>query len=139
MNRLAAVLALPLAAALALPLAILPAAALANTALNLQADVVPSATPQEVQFVEHDFNKGDTSGWHIHHGVEMAYVLKGDFAFRIGGQGPIMLHIGDSIEVPRDTPHRVDNVGPGEGKLIISYLIDKGGPQKIPVPAPPGS
>jgi quercetin dioxygenase-like cupin family protein len=104
---------------------------------DLHVDVTPSAVPQEVQLVEHDFKKGQSSGWHIHHGVELAYVQQGHVAFNVGGQaGSINLRAGGSIEIDRDTPHKATNVGPGRAILIISYLMDKGAPASIPVPAP---
>jgi quercetin dioxygenase-like cupin family protein len=103
--------------------------------LDLHADVLPSAGPQEVIFVEHDFDPGDSSGLHIHHGVELTYVLKGTMQLAIDGQPPRIVHAGDSFRIERDTPHEVRNVGRSKGALIISYLMDKGVPWKIPVTA----
>ncbi|HEY3798030.1 MAG TPA: cupin domain-containing protein [Caulobacteraceae bacterium] len=105
---------------------------------NLHVDVTPSAVPQEVQLVQHDFAPGETSGWHIHHGVEMAYVLTGDLQISVAGRAPIVVHPGDSFMVPRDTPHEARNIGARPASLILSYLMDKGVPAKIAVPAPPG-
>jgi quercetin dioxygenase-like cupin family protein len=119
--------------------AALATAATAAPPLDQRTDVIPSSTPQEVQLVEHDFAPGETSGWHIHHGVELAYVMKGDLELKVAGRPPIQLHPGDSFQVPRDTPHEATNTGSSEAALIISYLIDKGGPAKIAVPAPVGA
>lgn len=44
--------------------------------LDLHADVLPGTFPQEVILVEHDFNPGDSSGLHIHHGVELPMCSK---------------------------------------------------------------
>jgi quercetin dioxygenase-like cupin family protein len=123
------------AIAIAVGMAILASPALA-IGPDLHVDVTPSSVPQEVQLVEHDLKKGQSSGWHIHHGVELAYVQQGHVAFNVGGQGPINLRAGGSIEIDRDTPHKATNVGPGRAILIISYLMDKGAPAAIPVPAP---
>jgi quercetin dioxygenase-like cupin family protein len=122
--------------ALALLSAALPNLSHAGTAaapLDLHVDVLPGTAPQEVILVEHDFDHGDSSGLHIHHGVELAYVLKGDLQVTIEGQPPRLVHAGDSFRVERDTPHEVRNVGRGTAALIISYLMDKGVPWKIPV------
>ncbi len=105
---------------------------------NLHIEVTPSAVAQEVQLVEHDFGRGESSGWHIHHGVELAYVLKGEIRLSVAGKAPVVLHAGDSFEVARDTPHEATNIGSGQAALIISYLIDKGVPGKIPVATPAG-
>jgi quercetin dioxygenase-like cupin family protein len=63
--------------------------------LDLHADVLPGTVPQEVILVEHDFNPGDSSGLHIHHGVELAYVLKGDLQVTIERQPPRLVHAGE--------------------------------------------
>jgi quercetin dioxygenase-like cupin family protein len=102
----------------------------------LRADVVPSAAPQEVQLLERRFAPGESSGWHIHHGVEMTYVVSGEMRLSIAGQPPRALHAGDSFKIDRDTPHEAVNTGAVEAVLIVTYLIDKGGPAKVPVPPP---
>jgi quercetin dioxygenase-like cupin family protein len=114
---------------------------LANTSAlaagpDLHVDVTPSSVPREVQLVEHDFGPGESSGWHIHHGVEMAYVLRGELRLQVVGRPAITVNPGDSFPIARDTPHEARNLGPGEAALIISYLLDKGSPGKIAVPAP---
>jgi quercetin dioxygenase-like cupin family protein len=103
--------------------------------LDLHTDVLPSSVPQEVILVEHDFEIGESSGHHIHHGVELAYVMKGDLILYIAGRPPRRLHTGESFRVERDTTHEVRNVGTGPAALIITYLMDKGVPWKIPVGA----
>ena len=104
--------------------------------MNWPVDVAPSAVPQEVQLVEHHLRKGQSSGWHIHHGVELTYVQQGRLQLNVAGQAPVNLRAGDSFEIARDRPHEVRNVGSGRAILIISYLMDKGVPGMIPVPAP---
>jgi quercetin dioxygenase-like cupin family protein len=97
---------------------------------------VPAHKGQEVNVVEHDIAPGQTIGWHIHHGVEITYVLSGAINLQIAG-GPIR-HVaaGDTFEVERDTPHRATNDGTEPAQLLITYLRDKAGPLAIPVPPP---
>jgi quercetin dioxygenase-like cupin family protein len=104
--------------------------------LDLHADVLPGAAAQEIMLVEHDLDPGANSGWHIHHGIELAYSLRGTMRVTIDGKPPRVIHAGDSFRVERDTPHEVENVGRGTAALIISYLMDKGVPWKIPVTGP---
>ncbi|HZZ87083.1 MAG TPA: cupin domain-containing protein [Caulobacteraceae bacterium] len=104
--------------------------------LDLRADVVPQTAPQEVRLIERDVAAGESTGWHLHHGVEMTYVLSGDLRLEVAGQAVRTLHAGDSFEVPRDTPHRASNDGPAVTALIISYLIDKGPGATVRLPPP---
>jgi quercetin dioxygenase-like cupin family protein len=93
---------------------------------TIRTDVIPSSVPQEVMLVEHDFAPGDSSGWHIHHGAELAFVLSGTFELRIAGEKLRLVTPGDTFRIARETPHEVRNVGKTDGHLIISYLMDKG-------------
>jgi quercetin dioxygenase-like cupin family protein len=68
--------------------------------------------------------------------VELAYVLSGDLRLTVAGEPPVVFHAGDSFRIPRDTPHDGLNVGSTPVRLIVSYLMDKGAPTRIPVPAP---
>jgi len=103
---------------------------------DIHLDVPPNAKNMEVNVVEHDFAPGATSGWIIHHGTEIAYVLSGALNVQIAG-GPIR-HVvkGDTIEIERDVPHRAVNDGTETAALLITYLRDKAGPLSITVPAP---
>jgi quercetin dioxygenase-like cupin family protein len=103
---------------------------------DIHIDVPPNAKGMEVNVVEHDFAPGAKSGWIIHHGTEIAYVLSGELNVQIAG-GPIR-HVvkGDTIEIERDKPHRAMNDGTVTAALLITYLRDKAGPLTIQVPAP---
>lgn len=104
---------------------------------DIHVDVPAKAKGLEVNVVEHDFAPGVSSGWHIHHGVEVAYVLSGAMNVQIAG-GPIR-HVvkGDTFEVERGTPHRAMNASTtAPAALLITYLKDKNGPLTIPVPPP---
>jgi quercetin dioxygenase-like cupin family protein len=101
-----------------------------------QADVAPGGAPQTVIVMRRDFAPGENAGWHIHHGVEMTYVVKGEMRLFVAGQAPRVVRAGDNFQVPRDTPHNAINEGDGPAELIVTYLIDKGGPIKIPAPDP---
>jgi quercetin dioxygenase-like cupin family protein len=122
----AAFLLIPAAGALAQPAA--PVAAPAQ-----QYDV-PTATPQTVMILTRDFAPGQSAGRHIHHGVEMFIVIRGDFQLSVDGSQPRVFHAGDSFTVPRDVVHDAKNVGTTPVTLAITYVIDKGSPARIPVP-----
>ena len=117
-------------------LALIATPALANPP-DIHIDVPDNAKGLEVNVVEHDFAPGQTTGWHIHHGYEIAYVLSGAFNMQIAG-GPIR-HVvqGETFEVDRDVPHIGTNASTTEpAAVLLTYLKDKAGPWKIPVPEP---
>lgn len=104
---------------------------------DIHVDVPPNAKGLEVNVVEHDYAPGAATGWIIHHGYEIAYVMSGEMNVQIAG-GPIR-HVvkGDTFEVDRDTPHRATNASAtSPAALLITYLRDKNGPVTIPVQPP---
>jgi quercetin dioxygenase-like cupin family protein len=103
---------------------------------DVHVDVPKNAKNMEVNVVEHDLAPGQTTGWHIHHGTEISYVLSGAVNVQMAG-GPIR-HVvqGDWFQIDPDTPHRATNDGTAPAALLITYLRDKAGPLAIPVPAP---
>jgi quercetin dioxygenase-like cupin family protein len=122
-------------AGLALALAASPA--MAAPPLNLETDVDMAGSPQSVFLVEHDFDKGESSGLHYHHGVELAYVLRGTMRISVAGQAPFVVHPGDSFRVEREVRHEALNIGDTPSALIIAYVVDKGRPVKERVAAQP--
>ncbi|MBV9992582.1 MAG: cupin domain-containing protein [Alphaproteobacteria bacterium] len=45
------------------------------------------------------------------------------------------MRAGDSIAIPRETPHEAVNTGTAPAKVIVTYVVDKGRPLKDPWPA----
>ena len=119
-------------------LLLLPASAFAQPAAPASGPAqqfdVPTGKPQTVMILTRDFMPGQSAGRHIHHGVEMAIIIRGDFVLSVDGAAPHSYHAGDSLMVPRDVPHDIKNVGSIPGTLAITYVIDKGAPARIPVP-----
>jgi quercetin dioxygenase-like cupin family protein len=99
-----------------------------------QFDIPPGSLPQTVMTATRDFAPGQTAGRHIHHGVEMAIIIRGDLQLMVDGAQPVVYHAGQSFLVPREVPHDVKNVGTTPVTLAITYVIDKGTPARVPVP-----
>lgn len=99
-------------------------------------DVPADKGQQEVQVVKREFPVGGSSGWHVHPGVETAYVLSGEMLFEMAGQPPRRMHAGDSMTAARGTAHNGTNIGKGPARLLITYVVDKGAPVRQSVPAP---
>ena len=124
------------AAALALCAGLSAGAATRAEEPDMRVDVAATGAPQQVQVVQRDFAVGQSSGWHIHRGVELAYVLRGDLQVTVSGRPSITVHAGDSFQVARDMPHEARNIGAAPAALIVTYVVDKGAPLKIKVPEP---
>ena len=99
-------------------------------------DVPQDKGAQEVQVIRRTFPVGGSSGWHIHPGVEIAYVLSGTMALDTPGQPRRVLRAGDSFMMPRGAAHNGVNMGRRPAELLITYTLDKGAPQRMPVAAP---
>jgi quercetin dioxygenase-like cupin family protein len=86
---------------------------------------VPSQ-PSYVAIVSREFAPGQAAGRHIHHGVEMTIVVRGDIELAVDGQPTRVYHAGESFMVPRDTPHDAKNVGAAPATIAVTYVLDKG-------------
>jgi quercetin dioxygenase-like cupin family protein len=80
---------------------------------------------------------GGTSGWHVHPGVEIAYLLQGEMSLEEAGQPLRRLEPGESFMVPRGVAHNGVNIGKVPARLVITYLTDKDAPVRRPVEPPP--
>lgn len=99
-------------------------------------DVPQDKGAQEVVVVKRTFPPGASSGWHEHPGVEIAYLLSGAMVLEMAGAPRRVLRAGDSFMAPRGVAHNGTNPGKVPARLVITYTLDKGAPQRVPVPAP---
>ena len=72
-------------------------------------------------------------GRHSHPGVESGYVLEGDLTLLVDGQPEKHLTVGQSYVVPNGAIHDA-RTGAGGGKVIASYVVEKGKPLASPAP-----
>lgn len=101
-------------------------------------DVPQDKGQQQVQVVKREFPVGSSSGWHVHPGVETAYLLSGIMSLEMTGQPRMVLRPGDSFTVPRGVAHNGVNLGKVPARMVIAYVVDKGAPVRSPAnpPAP---
>ena len=110
-----------------------PAPVAAPPAPPAQRYDVPSK-PSYVAILTREIKPGESAGRHIHHGVEMTIVIRGDIQLMVQGKPAKVYHAGDSFLVPRDTPHDAKNVGTKPVLIAVTYVIDQGAPMRSPVP-----
>jgi quercetin dioxygenase-like cupin family protein len=97
-------------------------------------DVPQDKGPQHVTTLVREFPMGGSSGWHRHAGTEIAYLIAGQMTLEREGQAMRLLHPGDSFVVARGVAHNGVNIGKEPARLVITYLVDKGSPLRIPAP-----
>jgi quercetin dioxygenase-like cupin family protein len=96
-----------------------------------QADL--SAPGREVVQAVADFDAGATPGPHTHPGEEIGYVLDGTFLVEQNGKAPVTLTAGGSFLIPAGTVHNATNKGAGKGRILATYIVEKGKPLATPV------
>ena len=89
----------------------------------------PSSIPgREIVQVLTEIPAGVESGWHIHPGEEVGYILAGTVQMMIEGQPALTLNAGDPFLIPPRTPHNALDVGPETGQMLSTYIVVAGQP-----------
>jgi len=75
-----------------------------------------------------EYKPGDSIGLHMHHGIEVAYVLQGA-SVQLPGKEPTRLSTGTTIMNLRDVKHAgFTVVGDTPLKVFTVHVVDKGKP-----------
>ena len=98
-----------------------------------QSDI--SVPGREVVSAVADFEPRATPGRHTHFGEEIGYVLEGTFLIEQEGKAPVTLKAGGSFLIPAGTIHNATNTGTGPGKILATYVVEKGKPLATPAAA----
>lgn len=101
------------------------ASVLTRTEVQRAASSVPGR--EHVQVLT-EIPEGVESGWHVHPGDEVGYILAGTVELRLEGGAVLLLHAGDGFVVPQGVAHDARDVGPGTGQMLSTYLITVGEP-----------
>ena len=95
-----------------------------------QSDI--STPGREVVQAIADFEPRATPGRHTHPGEEVGYVLEGTFLVEQDGKAPVTLKAGGTFLIPAGTVHNATNTGAGTGKILATYIVEKGKPLATP-------
>lgn len=87
-----------------------------------------SIAGREMVQVETLIPAGVESGWHIHPGEEVGYIVVGQVEMRVQGRATVVLRPGDGFLIPPRTPHNARDIGPETGKMLSTYIVDTGQP-----------
>jgi quercetin dioxygenase-like cupin family protein len=92
---------------------------------------------REMVQVETLIPAGVESGWHVHPGEEVGYIIAGEVEMRVQGRATVVLRPGQGFLIPPRTPHNARDLGPETGRMLSTYIVDTGQPIATFV-APPG-
>ena len=106
---------------------------LKRTELQHEQSSIPG---REIVQVLTEIPAGVESGWHIHPGEEVGYILAGTVQMMIQGQPTLTLRAGDPFLMPPRTPHNALDLGPETGMMLSTYIVETGQPLATLLPEP---
>ena len=83
---------------------------------------------REMVQVETLIPAGVESGWHIHPGEEVGYIIAGQVEMRVQGRATVVLRPGEGFLIPPRTPHNARDLGPETGRMLSTYIVETGQP-----------
>ncbi len=83
---------------------------------------------REMVQVETLIPAGVESGWHVHPGEEVGYIVEGQVEMRVQGRATVVLRPGEGFLIPPRTPHNARDLGPETGKMLSTYIVETGQP-----------
>ena len=98
---------------------------LKRTELQRRGSSIPG---REIVQVLTEIPAGIESGWHIHPGEEVGFIVAGTVEMMIQEQETLTLHSGDGFLIPPRTPHNALDVGPETGRMLSTYIVEVGQP-----------
>ena len=87
-----------------------------------------SIADREIVQVRTEIPPDVESGWHIHPGEEVGYIVAGTVEMRIADRPTLLLQAGDGFLIPPRVPHNARDLGPGVGEMLSTYLVEMGQP-----------
>ena len=96
-----------------------------------------SIAGREMVQVETLIPAGVESGWHVHPGEEVGYIVAGEVEMRVQGRATVLLKAGQGFLIPPRMPHNARDLGPETGRMLSTYVVETGQPIATFV-APPG-
>src|SRR4051812_913186 len=101
--------------------------ALAGTLKRTELQHAPMSVPgREIVQVLTEIPAGVASGWHMHPGEEVGYILAGTVQMEIEGRPTRTLNAGDPFLIPPRTPHNALDLGPETGLMLSTYIVEPG-------------
>jgi quercetin dioxygenase-like cupin family protein len=87
-----------------------------------------SIAGREMVQVETLIPAGVESGWHIHPGEEVGYIVEGQVEMMVQGRAIVVLQSGQGFLIPPRVPHNARDLGPETGRMLSTYIVETGQP-----------
>jgi quercetin dioxygenase-like cupin family protein len=97
---------------------------LKRTELQHSASSIPG---RDIVQVLTEIPAGVASGWHVHPGEEIGYILAGRVQMEIKDRPTLVLEAGHPFLPPR-VPHNATDLGPETGRMLSTYVVETGEP-----------
>jgi quercetin dioxygenase-like cupin family protein len=75
---------------------------------------------------------GTAADRHTHAEPEFGYMLQGELVLEVEGEAPRKIRVGDSFAIGAGKAHHARNGGDGPAKVLVIYIVDRGGPLAMP-------
>ena len=98
----------------------------------LQRVDVPNSKTHEAVMATAVLAPGGSAGSHLHHGVEIGYVVEGTVTFEHQGRAPIVKKTGEYFQNDVEAVHDAKNTGTTPAKILAIYVVEKGKPLAEP-------
>ncbi len=98
---------------------------LKRTELQRSASSIPG---RDIVQVVTEIPVGVASGWHVHPGEEIGYILAGRVRMEIQDSPTLILDAGDPFLIPPRVPHNATDLGPDTGRMLSTYVVETGEP-----------
>jgi quercetin dioxygenase-like cupin family protein len=98
----------------------------------LQRVDVPSSSTHETVMAAVDLQPGASAGRHLHHGVEIGYVLEGTVVFDHQGRPSVTKKAGEVFQNDVAAAHDARNTSKAPAKILAVYVVEKGKPLAEP-------
>jgi quercetin dioxygenase-like cupin family protein len=95
-----------------------------------------SVAGRDIVQVRTEIPVGLHSGWHVHPGEEVGYVVAGKFDMAIKDRETLHLQTGQGFLIPPMVPHDAHDLGPETGIMLSTYFVERERPVLTLVSAP---
>ena len=93
----------------------------------------PASPKHEVVMAVAELAAGASAGRHLHHGLEVGYVLDGSVVFEHAGRPAVTKKAGEHFQHDVAAAHDARNTSKTPAKILAIYVVEKGKPLADPV------